>query len=72
MTVELPVNITMPLYDEIPVHQSSTYIKCPGFADNASQISRKTNCLFARPVSSQQNKKHPKEDQQRLPTNTRL
>ena len=23
MTVELPVNITMPLYDEILVHQSS-------------------------------------------------
>ena len=42
-------------------------IKCHGLAVYASQISRKTNCLFARPVPSQQNKKHPNEDQQRLP-----
>ena len=36
MTVELPVNITMPLFDEIPVHKALFRLKCPGLADNAS------------------------------------
>ena len=32
----------------------------------ASQISIKTNCLFATAVSSRQNKKYPNEDRKRL------
>ena len=42
-------------------------LRCPGLADNGLKISRKTNSRFARPVTAQQNEKHPYEDQQRLP-----
>ena len=42
-------------------------LKCPGLADNGSQISSKTNCLFATLISLKENEKHPNEDQQRLP-----
>ena len=42
-------------------------LKYPGLADKASQISNKTNCRFATPVSFQQKVKHPNEYQQRLP-----
>ena len=58
LTVELHVNIAKLLYDENFLVEQVKY---------ASKISSKTNCLFATPVSSQQNEKHPNEVQQRLP-----
>ena len=42
-------------------------LKSPGLADNGSQISSKTNCLFATLISLKENEKHPSEDQRRLP-----
>ena len=42
-------------------------LKFSGLAANFKHISNKTNCILATPVSSQQNEKHPNEDQQRLP-----
>ena len=65
MTVELPVNITKPLYEEIPAYQTSFRLKFPGLLQvkYALQISSKTNCHFATPVFPQQNDIPANEDQ---------
>ena len=42
-------------------------LKCPGLADNASQISSKTNWRFTTTLSFQRNEKYPNEDEQWLP-----
>ena len=42
-------------------------LKSPGLADNASQVSSKTNCRFTTPLSFQRTEKHTNEDEQRLP-----
>ena len=70
MTVELPVNITNPLHDEIMKYQFTKpryKLKFPGLAGKVCIANFKQNELsFCDACLSQQDEKHPNEDQQRL------